>query len=201
MSRPWLVVVVAVIAAATACGVSSRGAATKRSTSNRGSDYVQQLALAHLPPCPPSSTSAVAGGLPALTLSCLGKGPAVHLAGLTGRPTVVNLWGSWCGPCQIEAAYLSSTYDQVRGRVRFLGVDIEDTDDSALNFGTKVTPPVRYPSVVDPDKSVLNALHFTGPPETLFLDASGRVVHTQHGEYTSGAALRSDLSTYLHVHA
>jgi thiol-disulfide isomerase/thioredoxin len=123
----------------------------------------------------------------------------VHLAGLVGMPTVVNLWGSWCGPCQQEAALLSSTYDANRAKVRFLGVDIEDDPDSALDFGTHVTPPVRYPSVVDPDKKLLLALHFPGPPETAFLNPAGKVVHIHSGQYSSAAALRADLATYLGV--
>jgi thiol-disulfide isomerase/thioredoxin len=130
----------------------------------------------------------------------LGNGPAVHLAGLTGMPTVVNLWGSWCIPCQQEAAVLSKVYDADRGKVRFLGVDTADDPDSALDFGAHVTPPVRYPSVVDPDKKVLLGLaKAPGPPQTAFINAAGAVVHVKIGPYTSAAALRSDLATYLHV--
>lgn len=124
----------------------------------------------------------------------------MHLAGLTGTPTVVNVWGSWCGPCQEEAAVLSSVYDADRGKVRFLGVDTEDDADSALDFGAHVKPPVRYPSVVDPDRKVLLGLaRAPGPPETAFVDAHGVVVHVHTGPYTDAAALRADLATYLHI--
>ena len=158
------------------------------------------IAKAHLAPCPRSSTSAVPDGLPNLTLDCLGEGPAVHLAGLTGKPTVVNLWGSWCGPCKEEASYLSTVSRQLRAQVRFLGIDIEDSDDNALTFdSTEVTPPVRYPSVVDPEKKALIALHFPGPPETLLVNSAGTVVHTHPGKYDSAAALRDDISRYLQV--
>jgi thiol-disulfide isomerase/thioredoxin len=158
-----------------------------------------QIRLADLERCPRSSPTAVPGGLPDITLACLGNGPAVHLAGLTGRPTVVNIWGSWCGPCQDEAAALSSVYRADRGKVRFLGVDTEDDPDSALNFDAHVTPPVRYPSVFDPDKKLLLDLHFDGPPETVLVDSAGKVVHTHAGAYSSAQQLRSDLATYLKV--
>ena len=44
------------------------------------------------------------------------------MAGLAGKPTVVNIWGSWCPPCQAEEKYLSSAYNIDRGKVR-LGIE------------------------------------------------------------------------------
>lgn len=164
-----------------------------------GPSHADLVAAAQLRPCPPSSPTAH-GGLPDVTLPCLGDGPAVRLAGLVGKPTVVNVWGSWCIPCQRETAFLSSAYDALHPRVRFLGIDTADSTDSALDFAPHVRPPMRYPSVVDPDSKVLHGLAVApGPPVTAFVDASGRVVHVKPGEYTSLAALRHDITTYLHV--
>jgi thiol-disulfide isomerase/thioredoxin len=124
----------------------------------------------------------------------------VNLAGLTGRPTVVNVWGAWCVPCQEEASALSTVYDAMHSKVRFLGVDTADDANSALDFGAHVSPPVRYPSVYDPDKKVLLGLAKSpGPPETAFVNASGVVVHVHTGPYDDAAALRADLATYLHI--
>ena len=49
-----------------------------------------------LPSCPDlPHQPAVKGGLPALTLPCLGDGPAVDLADLRGTPTVLSVWAAW----------------------------------------------------------------------------------------------------------
>lgn len=157
------------------------------------------IKAANLDPCPPSSTTPVAGGLPNLTMPCLGKGPAVHLAGLAGKPLVVNIWGSWCEPCQAEETYLSQAYRADHKTVRFLGVDIVDQQDSALDFDAHVSPPVRFPSVFDADRRVALALHVASPPFTALVSAAGHIVHTKHGGYTSTAELQRDISTYLHV--
>jgi len=191
----------ALLAAATALlaiGCSSSG-------SGGGGDgdngvHLRLVKRAHLDPCPSSSPTTVDGGLPDVTLGCLGNGPEVHLAGLTGMPTVVNVWGSWCIPCQKEAAALSSVYDALHKKVRFLGVDTEDSVNSALDFGTHVTPPTRYPSVVDPDRKVLLGLAKSiGPPETAFVNAAGVVVHVHTGPYDDAAELRADIASYLQV--
>jgi thiol-disulfide isomerase/thioredoxin len=156
---------------------------------------------AKLDPCPPSRPTAVSGGLPDLTLRCLGEGPDVHLAGLVGKPLVLNIWGTWCGPCQAETRYLSTVYDEMRHRVRFLGVDTEESNpDSALAFAPHVQPPMRYPSVIDNDKAVLLGLHGTiAVPSTVFVDATGKIVQRVYSPYRSAAALRADVKRYLGV--
>jgi cytochrome c biogenesis protein CcmG/thiol:disulfide interchange protein DsbE len=180
-------------------GCSSAASTGSDHAGSQGAELARLVANARLAPCPASSAADLSGGLPNVTLDCLGNGPAVHLAGLRG-PAVVNVWGSWCGPCQKEAGYLSSVYDSDRGKVAFLGVDTEDEADSALDFGAHVSPPVRYPSVEDPNRKVLIDLaKAPGPPETAFVGTSGRVVHVHLGGYDSAAALRADIATYLHV--
>jgi thiol-disulfide isomerase/thioredoxin len=189
-----------VVLAVGAGGCTSAGSAGGGTTGHSDPRLARLVAAARLAPCPASSQATAPGGLPNVTLSCLGNGPAVHLAGLIGEPTVVNVWASWCGPCQEEAAALSTVYDEDRGKVRFLGVDTEDAADSALDFGRHVRPPVRYPSVVDPDRKVLLGLAAApGPPETAFVDAAGRVVHVHPGPYRSAAELRADIAAYLQV--
>jgi cytochrome c biogenesis protein CcmG, thiol:disulfide interchange protein DsbE len=160
------------------------------------------VAVADLDPCPTTSASPPRSALPRLTLPCLGAGPAVDLAGLAGRVTVLNIWGSWCVPCQEETPHLAQVYNEVKSRVRFLGVDTEDDPDSALDFAAHVSPPMRYPSVVDQGKKVLIALHLSSAvPATVFVDAAGRIVHVTLLPYRSAAALRGDLARYLGVAA
>ncbi len=65
-------------------------------------------------------------GLPALTLPCLGPGPDVWLDRLTGRPTLVNLWATWCGPCREEMPLLQAAHGRHGEQIRFLGVDVQD---------------------------------------------------------------------------
>jgi cytochrome c biogenesis protein CcmG, thiol:disulfide interchange protein DsbE len=187
----------------TALVVAVAGCATTHVTTSPGPGGTgatpSEIAAAHLRPCPPSSATAVPGGLPNVTVPCLGDGPAVHMAGLTGAPTVVNVWGSWCPPCQAEEKYLSAAYDKDHARVRFLGVDVVDEADSALNFVSHVEPPVHFPSVFDENRKVALGLHVAAPPYTFFVSAAGRIVGRSAGAYSSTAQVQSDIARYLHV--
>lgn len=165
-------------------------------------DHAHLVAAANLEPCPATSAGSGSADLPDVTLPCLGNGPAVHMSALRGTPTLVNLWGSWCGPCQKETPSLQRAHARLGKAVRFLGVDTEDQPDSALDFAAHVKPPMRYPSVLDDNKAILLAVH--GPsavPMTIFIDASGHIVHLSIESYGSVAAVLADVQRYLGVRA
>ncbi|HEU5033568.1 MAG TPA: TlpA disulfide reductase family protein [Mycobacteriales bacterium] len=200
MTRIWAAVVVAVALVVGGC-TSSSSSTGPEPTFSPNPKHAELLARADLAPCPPSTTGTVSGGLPNVTLPCLGHGPAVRLGGLRGRPLVLNIWGSWCRPCQKETKFFAQAYDEMKPGVRFLGVDTEESDpDSALDFAAHVSPPMRYPSVLDEDRKVLIELH--GPiavPSTVFVRADGTVVKQVSSAYDSLAQLRADIARYLGV--
>ena len=123
--------------------------------------------------------------LPPLTLSCLGPGPAVSLDRLTGRPTLVNLWATWCGPCREEMPLLQEAYVRHGEHVRFLGVDIQDDPEAARWFLAELD--IGYPHAIDPDGELLRELGVRGLPVTLALDDEGRVVSRSVGQLTAEA--------------
>jgi thiol-disulfide isomerase/thioredoxin len=203
----WRLAVVLAIAVVVAVVIAVTGGGSSRDVAGgppvtKDPSTASLVKAADLRPCPASSTRAASRGLPDVTLSCVGNGPAVHLAGLTGTPTVVNVWASWCTQCYPEFPYLVGLTRSLAGKVRVLGVDTGDTDGGALSFAAKLHPAMHYPSVADPTNTVIDGLHVTpGPPETAFVDSAGTVVHIHPGAYTSAAQLRHDVATYLHVTA
>lgn len=201
MRRSRLAALLLVLAAVCAsCGGGSAGSDRGGPPVTANPARLDLVKAAKLAPCPASSSQAASHGLPDVTLACVGAGPAVHLAGLTGRPAVVNVWASWCTQCYPEFPYLVGLSKQLAGKLRVIGVDTNDTDDDALSFAAKLHPAMRYPSVSDPTNRVIDGLHETlGPPETAFVNSAGAVVHVHPGAYPSLAALRHDVATYLHV--
>lgn len=128
--------------------------------------------------------------LPAVRLHCLDGGTVVGLNRLPGRPTLVNLWASWCVACQREAARLTAAAAAYQGQVAFLGIDTEDRPQAAMDFLRRFG--ARYPQLSDPTGDVLHRLGAPGLPVTVVLDATGAVVYRRLGE-VSGPQLSAAL--------
>jgi len=109
---------------------------------------------------------------PEVVVQALDGGQA-SLAGLRGRPVVLNFWASWCAPCRQEEGPLKEAAQRWDGRVAFLGVDFRDSLDGARATQARV----QYPYPVGPAAAGVPAAYgVTAPPETFFLDANGLVV-------------------------
>ncbi len=148
---------------------------------------------AALAPCP----RGLGPDVPALVLPCLGGGPDVDLrAAAPGRPTLVNVWATWCPPCVEEVPDLVAFADEAGGRVGLVGVLTQDPQRNGLEFARQLG--MRYPSVVDDQGEVFRAFR-PGPPVTLFLDAQGRVVHKRSGRFKDVAEIEALVAEHLGV--
>lgn len=131
--------------------------------------------------CVPGTAAAVEGGLPEMTLACLGGGQDVDLSTLRG-PMVINLWQSFCAPCKKEMPALEEFHQTYGDQVPVLGIDYNDVHpESALALAEETG--ATYPSLADPGGELMGKKHFTirGLPAFLFLDADGNVTATIHG--------------------
>lgn len=144
-----------------------------------------------LQPCP-AATPTGRAQLPAVTLRCLGSGPDLSLARLPARPYVINLWASWCVPCQREAPRLAAAAAAANGQVDFLGIDTADDRDSALDFLHHFG--ISYPQLADPNSDTLHRLPAPGIPVTVAIDATGRIVYRRIGEISA-----AQLTAALHA--
>ena len=146
--------------------------------------------------CPSSGVPVGRGdGLPDLTLPCLGPGEPVQLAGLTGRPRLVNIWTSWCGPCRAEMPWLQQAHDT--RAVDVLGVDAEDQVPAAGALLDELS--VTFPSVYDPRNELAREIRIVTKPTTLFVSKEGEVVFVLPGAFASYDEMRQLVSTHLGV--
>ena len=148
--------------------------------------------------CAPGDGEPVDGGLPDLTLPCLGGGHDVDLSSLRG-PMVVNVWASWCGPCRQEMPILQDFHEKYGDRVRVLGIDYQDVQTDAAMDLVRQTG-ATYPLLADPQSDLSGAAPFPvlrGLPFLALVDADGRVAHQEFTIIESRRQLVELVNRYL----
>ncbi len=165
-------------------GVGASGGTSAVAPSNSATpDLAAARRAAGIADCAAGSGSTpVAGGLPDLTLECLGGGTNVRLASLRG-PMVVNLWAQWCEPCRSESTYLAA-FATGQTKVAVLGIDYSDPQTGlAIEFAKETG--MTYPHLVDQENTLKGPLGVTGIPYTFLIDAQGRIVARHPGQFIS----------------
>ena len=94
------------------------------------------------------------------------------------RVVVINVWGSWCGPCRLEAKDLADASRETAKTAAFVGINIRDTNPDAARAFVRAFD-VPYPHIYDPNGAQLvrfaGTLPPNGIPATLIIDRDGRI--------------------------
>ena len=143
---------------------------------------------------PSIETNAAVEGdsLPDATVQNL-AGDDITIASLIGRPMVINIWGSTCGPCKKELPAFAAANLQFGDSVRFVGIDYLPASDREEAFARDRG--VQYELFYDGDGEFVNSAGVSAFPVTLFVDSSGRIVR-QTGQLDEAeliAFIESDL--------
>jgi len=130
-----------------------------------------------------ATNSAVAGtSLPQASLLTLDN-KTIDSITLIGKPLILNFWYSTCEPCRREMPVLATSAVTHSSTVRFVGVNMNDSIETAQNFAKKYN--VLYDIMFDPSGSFIGALGIGTAPMTLFVDAQGVIVDQIAGEITA----------------
>ncbi|MFF3685829.1 TlpA family protein disulfide reductase [Streptomyces sp. NPDC002187] len=108
-------------------------------------------------------------------------GKQLDVADFKGKVVVLNVWGSWCGPCRAEAPYFAKVAKETKDKgVQFVGINTRDTEKGpAIAFEKDYG--VGYPSLYDPIGKLLvngfprGSLNPQSVPTTIVLDREGKM--------------------------
>jgi cytochrome c biogenesis protein CcmG/thiol:disulfide interchange protein DsbE len=110
-------------------------------------------------------------------------GSTASLAGLRGRPVVLNFWGPSCVPCRDEFPLLERMLAaHATDGLAVLGVLTLDPPEPARSFVAEFK--ATWPTLADPDRSIAAAYRVALRPQTYFIDRGGVIRSVQYGELT-----------------
>mgnify|MGYP000695569548 FL=1 len=96
---------------------------------------------------------------------------------------ILNLWASWCIPCQNEVDELLKISEQ--SNITVIGILVDDSASNGRAFikDNKIT----YKNILEEEESdiVLSQFNWAGIPTTLVLDSNLLILHTLNGEITA----------------
>jgi|SRR5688572_2867731 thiol-disulfide isomerase/thioredoxin len=141
-------------------------------------------------PAPPAGLAVARRGetIPALQLPGLDSAPVRIPADYSGRPLLINLWASWCGPCIEEMPELDRfAASQGANGTQVVGIALDDAT-SVRAFLQRI--PVRYPILLDqagPRDAGVQLGNAKGVlPYTVLVSADGRLLKQKIGPFAHG---------------
>lgn len=110
--------------------------------------------------------------------------PGIDIAALAGKPTLVNVWASWCAPCREEHPVLMQLAKD--GRINLVGINYKDAPENARRFLGQYGLPFQAVGV-DPNGRAAIEWGVYGVPETFVLARDGTIAHKFVGPLTPEA--------------
>ena len=111
-------------------------------------------------------------------------GPNLRLQAQRGQVVLVNFWATWCGPCREEMPQLNRLYEKYRSAgFVLLGVNVDEDPRNAAATAAKLG--IKFPVLLDGDKTVSKLYGLNAMPSTVLIDRDGRLRYLHQG-YRSG---------------
>ncbi|MDD5176484.1 MAG: TlpA disulfide reductase family protein [Sterolibacterium sp.] len=102
------------------------------------------------------------------------------LSEFRGKPLIINVWASWCGPCRAEMGSLERLSRRFsRKKLNVIGISTDDDARAALSF--LVQSKVTFDNYLDRNLLLENMLGANMIPLTILVDSQGRVVKKVNG--------------------
>ena len=100
---------------------------------------------------------------------------------LIGRPTLVNVWATWCPTCKAEHAELIEIAEDTD--LQLIGINYKDNRSDAIQWLAEFGNP--FDRVLEDPRGDLGVeLGVYGAPETFLLDRRGYIVYKRVGAIT-----------------
>ena len=118
------------------------------------------------------------------------NGPSRKLSEFRGKPLLINVWASWCGPCRAEMASLERlAWLEGSSYFAVIGISTDDYPDRAEAALADSNATISH--FIDHDLVLENMLGAAQIPLTVLVDADGRVLQKIHGarDWDSPASL------------
>ncbi|XID75884.1 TlpA family protein disulfide reductase [Alkanindiges sp. WGS2144] len=125
--------------------------------------------------------------LPALQLHSLSHNKIIQLDQYSQKPTVINLWASWCPPCHREMLVLAAAQQQFPA-IEFVFINQGESSQQVEHYLARENLNLKQ-IMLDPQAQAGAAFGYQGLPTTFFVNQHGQIVSTHVGELSHASLL------------
>ncbi len=91
------------------------------------------------------------------------------------QPVVINIWGTWCGPCRREIPDLAKLYEEYKPKgVELISLAVRDTPDRVRQYAGRNN--MNWVLLMSEDQILIDYKATRGVPTTIFIDRDGNEV-------------------------
>jgi peroxiredoxin len=103
-------------------------------------------------------------------------GKTVSLAQFKGKPVLLNVWATWCGPCREELPSMQRMHEASKnnGGFHIIAISIDRFNMKKVNqYAENLN--LTFPILVDPDRKTRKAYFIRGLPTSYIIDSEGKL--------------------------
>ena len=110
---------------------------------------------------------------------------------------LINLWASWCGPCEMEFPYLEEAWEQYQDRVAVIALSVEPEDSDEVLTEYAEGHGLTFPIANEGELTLGDDFAYEGIPTTLIVDRFGCVAFREVGSQSSAGAFTRVFDYFL----
>ena len=110
---------------------------------------------------------------------------------------LLNIWATWCGPCQSEFPDLEKAYQQYKDKVAFIALSYDDGDTNEKIAAFKEEYNLTFPMGRDEGSALYNYVAQYGVPTTVVIDRFGNTGFLRLGSFNTAEEVGNVLDRYL----
>jgi thiol-disulfide isomerase/thioredoxin len=118
------------------------------------------------------------------------NGPSRHLRDFRGKPLLINVWASWCGPCKQEMTSLERlAWSEIAQHINIIGISTDDYPQQAKQWLAQSHSTISH--FIDERLRMEQMLGASRLPLTVLVGPDGRILSKIYGarEWDSPQAL------------
>jgi len=108
------------------------------------------------------------------------NGPSRHLRDFRGKPLLINVWASWCGPCKREMTSLERlAWSELAEHINIIGISTDDYPQQAKQWLAQSHSTISH--FIDEQLWLEHMLGASRLPLTVLVGADGRILSKIYG--------------------